>query len=65
MLRTPEVELLDEELDNAPPSAWEIGLTIDLTREDFDDDDREDGLGFRALYDQPDRVTRRAWAAAR
>ncbi len=65
VLRTPEAELLlDDDLnDNTPPSAWELGLSIDLTREDLDADDEEDGLGFRALYEQPELITR-TWVGA-
>lgn len=52
----PEVELLDEDLDDLPTYAGsELGLPIDLARDDLDDED-EDDLGFRTLYEHPEAV---------
>lgn len=55
-MRRAEIELLDEDLDDVPSlDGWELGLPIDLIREDLDDED-EDDLGFRALYENPEAV---------
>ena len=62
-MRRPEVELLDDDLDDTPTYAGsELGLPIGLTREDLED---EDDLGFRALYEHPEAILRRAhWSHA-
>jgi hypothetical protein len=66
-MRRPEVEILEDDLDdNALLTRWELELPIDLTREDLDDDDEDDGLGFRTLYEHPEailRPSRRPYAA--
>lgn len=55
-MRRPEVELLDEDLDDVPTlDGSELGLPIDLIREDLEDED-EDDLGFRALYEHPEAI---------
>jgi hypothetical protein len=57
-MRRPEIELLEDDLDDMPALATaELGLPIDLAREDLDD---EDDLGFRALYEYPDPLLNRA-----
>lgn len=54
-----ELPLLDDDATAAEPfSARDLGIAIDLTREDLED--TEDGLGFRSLLERPDRVLRRA-----
>ena len=56
-MRRPELELLDDELDDLPPlRGTDLGLAFDLTREELDDDD--DALGLRALYECPETVIR-------
>ena len=56
-MRRPEVELLEDDLDDIPAlTGSELGLPIDLTREDLDED--EDDLGFRALYEHPEAIVR-------
>lgn len=55
-MRRPEVELLDDDLDDLPPLRGpELGLAIDLAREELDDDD---DVGFRRLYEHPEAVIR-------
>lgn len=47
-MRRPEVELFEDNLDDISDFAGpELGLPIDLAREDLED---EDDLGFRALF---------------
>jgi len=56
-MRRPEVELLDDELDDLPPlRGTDLGLAIDLTREELEEDDGD--LGFRALYEHPEAMVR-------
>ena len=58
-MRRPEVELLETDIDDVSPvTGSELGLPIDLTRDDLDDG--EDDLGFRALYEHPETVLRSA-----
>jgi hypothetical protein len=59
MRRRTEVEILEEDLDDDVPTltGFELGIPIDLTREDLDDDD-DDDLGVRALYENPEAVLR-------
>ncbi|MCA9589701.1 MAG: hypothetical protein KC657_30555 [Myxococcales bacterium] len=53
-MKRPEVELLEDDLDDIPTYASsELGLPIDLAREDLDD---EDDLGLRALYEHPEAI---------
>lgn len=55
-MRRPEVELLDEDLDDVPTlDGSELGLPIDLIREDLEDED-DDDLGFRSLYEHPEAI---------
>jgi hypothetical protein len=52
-----EIEILEEDVDDsASLTPTELGLPIDLTREDLDDDD----LGLRALYEHPEPLVRSA-----
>ena len=56
-MRRPEVEILEDDLDDISAfSSAELGLPIDLTRDELDED--EDDLGFRALYEHPETVVR-------
>jgi hypothetical protein len=59
-MREPDIEALEDDLDDNPLLArWELEVPIDLTREDLDeDDDQDDGLGFRALYEHPEAIIR-------
>ncbi len=53
-MRPTEVELLEDDLDDAPAlTTAELGWSIDLAREDLDE---EDDLGFRTLYEHPEAV---------
>jgi hypothetical protein len=63
-MRRPEIELLEDDLDDTPAlNGPELGLPIDLDREDLDDD--EDGLGLRALFEHPETVLRSSpWPSA-
>lgn len=55
-MRPAEIELLEEDLDETPAIAGsEIGLPIEATREDLED---EDDLGIRALYEHPEAILR-------
>ncbi|MCW5831121.1 MAG: hypothetical protein KIS78_01525 [Labilithrix sp.] len=55
-MRRPEVELLEEDLDDLPARVeTELGLPIDRMREDLED---EDDLGLRALYEHPEAILR-------
>ena len=55
-MRRPEIELLDEDLDDLSTlDGSELGLPIDLTRDDLED---EDDLGFRSLYEHPEAILR-------
>ena len=55
-MRRPEVELLEDDLDDIPAlTGSELGLPIDLTREDLEEDD---DVGFRALYEHPEAIIR-------
>lgn len=55
-MRRPEIELLEDILDDSCVlSTTELGIPIDLAREDMDD---EDDLGFRALYEHPEPALR-------
>lgn len=59
-MRRLEVELLEDDLDEGTlPTSAELGLSIDLAREDLEDEDDDDGLGLRALYARPEMVLRR------
>lgn len=52
-LPDPELPVLDDDLiDPEPVTANDLGLSIDLIRDDLEDTD--DGLGFRALYERPE-----------
>ncbi len=56
-MRRPELEILEDDLDDMPAlTATELGLPIDLVRDDLDEDG--DDLGFRALYEHPEPVIR-------
>jgi hypothetical protein len=57
-MRRTEVEILEDDLDDdtSTLSGSELGIPIDLTREDFEEDD--DALGFRALYENPEAIIR-------
>jgi hypothetical protein len=56
-MRRSEVEILEDDLDDIPAlTRTELGLPIDLTRDELDEDG--DDLGFRALYENPDTVIR-------
>ena len=49
-----EVELIEEDFDDSTAfTTMELGWSIDLAREDLDD---EDDLGFRALYEHPEAL---------
>lgn len=57
-MRRPEVEILEDDLNDIPSLAGseiELGLPIDLAREDLDD---EDDLGLRSLYEHPEAILR-------
>jgi len=57
-MRRPEVELLDDDLDDIPTcTGADLGLSIDPTLDDLED---EDDLGLRALYEQPEVILGRA-----
>lgn len=63
-MRRDEVELLElDDLDDVPPLAGsDLGLAIDLAREDLE---QEDDLGFRSLFEHPEAVLRRSrWSHA-
>lgn len=67
-MREHDLELFDDDIDDIDDSLFvtttELGIPIDLARDDLDDpivDD--DGLGFRALYVNPERVLGDADAA--
>lgn len=48
-----EIEVLDSDFfDDDSPTPEELGFTIDLAREDLDDDD----LGLKELYEHPEVV---------
>lgn len=53
-MRRSEIELLDDDLDDILDLAMstDLGLPIDLAREDLDDDE----LGLRSLFENPDAV---------
>ncbi len=56
-MRRPEVEILDDDVDDVPAlTETELGLPIDLTREDLEEDN--DVPGFRAFYEHPETVIR-------
>jgi len=46
------IDLLDEPDDEAPVSAWELALSAGLAPEDED----EDNLGLRTLYEHPEAL---------
>ncbi len=53
-MRRPEIEILEDDVDDAPVlTRAELGIPIDLTREDLED---EDDLGLRALYEHPEVI---------
>ena len=55
-MRRPEIELLEDDLDDIPSlTGSDLGLPIDLIRDDLED---EDDLGFRALYEHPEAILR-------
>ncbi|HVH40820.1 MAG TPA: hypothetical protein VM925_00710 [Labilithrix sp.] len=58
-MRRTEIEVCieDDDLDDGLElSGTELGLPLDLAREDLDDG--EDDLGFRALYERPEAIIR-------
>ena len=61
-----EIDVLDDDLDdNYLPSAWELGLEVDLAREELYEDEGDDDLGFRSLYENPEAVLGSAgWPSA-
>lgn len=65
-LPDPELPVLDDDVvDDGPVTADDLGWSIDLVREDLEDND--DGLGFRALFERPEIALRgrsRRWPHA-
>jgi hypothetical protein len=63
-VRRPQLELLETDIDDAalPVTPSELGISIDLTREDLEETSGDD-LGFRSLYEHPEPVLRR-WSHA-
>jgi hypothetical protein len=56
IMRRPEVEILDDSLDDIPIlKGSELGLAIDPTHDDLED---EDDLGLRTLYEHPEAILR-------
>jgi hypothetical protein len=56
-MRRPDVEILDDDFEDIPAvTGSELGLPIDLTRDDLDEDD--DHPGFRSLYEHPETILR-------
>jgi len=53
-MRRLEIDLLEDDVDDVPaPTRAELGIPIDLTRRDLEDDD---ALGFRVLFEHPEVV---------
>ncbi len=56
-MRRRELAILDDDFaDDAIVDETQLGMTIDLVRDDLAEDD--DDLGIRALYEHPDAVIR-------
>jgi hypothetical protein len=53
-MRRTVVQLLEDDIDESSvPTAWELGIPVDLVREDLED---EDDLGLRSLFEHPEAV---------
>jgi hypothetical protein len=53
--RRPEIEVLEDYLDDIPLSRWDLEVPIDLAREELANDDALSD-GFRALYENPEAI---------
>ncbi|MBS2014844.1 MAG: hypothetical protein JST00_18285 [Deltaproteobacteria bacterium] len=61
-MRRAQIEILEDDVDDAPAmTRAELGIPIDLTREDLEDDD---DLGLRALYEHPEAILGAGWPRA-
>jgi hypothetical protein len=61
-MRPPEIEILEEMLDDDAVTPSDLGLPIDLTRADLEDDD---DVRFRTLFENPEPIIRpRRWPSA-
>lgn len=62
-MRRPEIEILEDDVDDEPAlTRTELGIPIDLTREELEEDD---DLGLRALYENPEAILGpRRWSNA-
>lgn len=59
-----ELDILDDDIDDLPVlSRWDLDAPVDLLREDLEDD-VEDDLGIRSLYENPEGAFPDGWPYA-